>query len=69
MFVPTDETVVFYPSVEYLEAGKYKLSKSVLKEKGDRDYATFYTSLQEKYDDSVKLNFGSIGIVCGIKPD
>ena len=69
LFVPCGDSVVFYPSCEYLEAGKYKLPKSILKEKGERDYASFYASLLEKYVDNVKLNFGSIGIVCGIKAD
>ena len=41
-----------------------------MKEKGDRDYASHYASVIEKHSDNVvKLNFGSIGIVCGIKAE
>lgn len=70
LFVPTEDSIIFYPSVEYLDAGKYKLPKSILKEKGERDYASFYPSIEQKFSDNmVKLNFGSIGIVCGIKAE
>jgi hypothetical protein len=70
LFVPVDDNIIFYPSFEYLDAGKYKLPKNILKEKGEKDYASFYASLGEKYAENVvKLNFGSIGIVCGIKAE
>jgi hypothetical protein len=73
LFVPYNEDngVTFYPSIEYLEAGKYKLPKSILRQKGEsKDYATFYSGVvQQNSDNTVKLNFGSIGIVCGVKAE
>lgn len=70
LFVPVDEGVTFYPSVEYLDAGKFKLPKAILKEKGEREYAAMYSAILEKHKDNmVKLNFGSIGIVCGAKAE
>lgn len=35
-------SVCFLPSPEYLEAGKFKLPRAVLREKGADSYASFY---------------------------
>ena len=36
--------IVFYPSPDYLDAGKFKLPREMLKDKGSQDYAKFYAS-------------------------
>jgi len=44
-FVPSQSGVTFYPSMEYLEAGKFKLAKTILKEKGEKEYEGLYTAI------------------------
>lgn len=71
--------VRFYPSPEYLEAGKFKLLREILKEKGSQDYLRFYNSKVESVTRGetasvegrpiVSLNFGAIAMVSGVKAE
>lgn len=36
--------IVFYPSPEFLDAGKFKLSRDMLKDKGADEYSKFYAA-------------------------
>lgn len=60
--------MLYYPSKDYLEAGKFKLSRSILKEKGDQEYEALYANVLAS-EQLISVNFGSIAIVCGVKSE
>ena len=43
LLIKEGEIIRYYPSPEYLEAGKFKLDRRTLKEKGVDTYSEFYT--------------------------
>jgi hypothetical protein len=68
--------IVFYPSPEYLDAGKFKLSREMLREKGSDDYSKYYSAkVSGEVNDKatqppiISLNFGALAIVSGVKSE
>jgi len=74
------ELIRFYPSPEYLEAGKFKLLRDILKEKGSSDYAAYYlkkhnggceegSAAEGVIPKVLMLNFGALAMVSGVKAE
>ena len=68
VFIKEDDQTRFYPTVQFLEAGKFKLPRDILKQKGNDDYAKLYQDKTAEQD-LMLLNFGALAIVSGIKQD
>ena len=63
---------MLYPSPEFVEAGKFKLLRAILKEKGSQDYATYYANkvqLENQESHIHAINFGALAMVSGIKAE
>ena len=59
----------FFPSPEYIEAGRFKLPKSIVSQLNSNPESTYQTYYDSMVKDPLALNFGSIAIVCNIKAD
>ena len=70
VFMKDGDKLRFLASPEYLEAGKFRLPRDVLKEKGSEDYSKFYEKITGCQEGEMPvLNFGAIAIVSGLKAD
>jgi len=70
IFKPGDQ-IKFYPSPEYIEAGRFKQAKWLrqeVEEAESQDYAAFYSSLKAGTDVQT-LNFASLATVCDSSAD
>lgn len=70
-----DETIKFLPTPDFLEAGKFKLPRNVLKDKGSDEYHKYYSSKVEKQTAAEGqsqlsiVNYASLAFVCGLKSE
>jgi len=60
---------ILYPSVEYIEAGRFKPSRSILNEINNDPKSNYKHFYDQKVKDPLYLNFGSIAMVCNIKSE
>ena len=51
LFLKLDDQIRFYPSPEFLDAGKFKLLRDTLREKGNNEYSQLYNKKMGKNEE------------------
>ena len=78
LFLPSNTiegSVDFYPSPQFLEAGKFKLSRKTrvsMEQTGRQSYESFYEYLQNSEMSGInfaQMSFSAIATVCGQSAD